>query len=209
MALFFDNDYEPSVIDETSIDDLEMKVGVQGRPYSIESLPDRWAYFAYLKGLENGLSEMYSINFGYTISSFMAGLGVDAGTDVYFTMKVDDIIFNIYENCKNNYSEDKECAKQFFNIVLEWYKSSEGICKYEKAVFHHNIRISCELKNWFENQEQPVRKTIKELMNNQIHTPHEDGRRECNLTFKLSYSEEEMWNKIEGNDVEKLASLLR
>ena len=214
MSIFFDNDYEPGIIDETSIDDLEMKVGVLARPYPLEDLPNRWAYFSYLKGLENGLSEMYSINFGYIISSFISGMGVDAGTDIYFRMGIDEAVFDIYEDCnklskKEGWTEEK-LVTEFFHTVLLFYKSPEGACKYEKAAFHHNIRVGSKTKTWFLSRKQSSKQTLNELMNQTIPCPQikDNGKKE-NITFKFTYSEEESWNKLEGeNDSDKLRSLL-
>ena len=53
--MFFDKQYDTTIIDNTTINE--------------KYLPERWAKFAYTKGIENGLSEMYSVNFGYNISS--------------------------------------------------------------------------------------------------------------------------------------------
>lgn len=185
--MFFDKQYDTTIIDNTTINE--------------KYLPERWAKFAYTKGIENGLSEMYSVNFGYNISSFIAGMGVDAGTDVYFKLDLDDAIFDIYEDCKNSSSDDVECLKQFFNKLLEFYKADDGICLYEKAVFHHNVRVSCELKKWFEQQGQSAKKTIFQLLDNSIEKPCvTSSGKDCNLTFKLTYSEQECWNGIPGVD---------
>jgi len=215
--MFFQNEYEyePNIIDKKSFDELEKKVGVHGRPYSIESLPDRWAYFSYLKGLEHGLSEMYSINFGYTISSFIADMGVDAGTDIYFRVGMDDAIFDLYEECNRLASKeewnDEEVIQEFFHCVLLFYKSPEGACKYEKAAFHHNIRVGSKTKTWFLSKKQSSKQTINDLMKRTIPCPQiKDNGKNENITFKFTFSEEERWNNLPGeSDTEKLNSLLK
>jgi hypothetical protein len=153
---------------------------------------------------------MYSINFGSIISTFIAGMGVDAGTDVYFRLESDDAIFDIYEECRKSYPDDEECVKQFFNKVLSFYKDEDGICKYEKTVFPHNIRISCELNQWFESQRGSKKEILMKLMNDVIPKPDiQFTGKDCNLTFKLTYTEQEYWNSLPGDDdPSKLQSLL-
>lgn len=212
--MFFQNEYEPQIIENITFKELEQRVGTTNTPYNLEDLPNRWAWFSYLKGKEAGLNDMYCVNFGYTISSFIAGMGVDAGTDVYFNLTLDDAIFDIYENCVNTanqeqWSEEK-LVTEFFHMILLFYKSENGACKYEKAVFGHNIRVSSEIRSWFLSQKQSVKQTIVQLMNKTIESPHlHSTGKEENITFNFTYSEEDMWNKLpEETDTEKIEGLI-
>ena len=211
---FFEETYEPQIIENISFNDLELRLNVIARHLPLDSLPNRWAYFAYLKGLEKGLTHMYSINFGYMISSFMAGLGVDAGTDIYFKLGIDEQIFDIYEESRSIAKQsgwtEKELAIEFFHAVLLFYMSPHGAMKYEKAIFQHNIRVGSTTKKWFLSRNQSSKKTIVELMRGKTKSPEiRDKGTDENLTFKFTYSEEEMWNDIEGeDDSSKLASLV-
>lgn len=203
--MFFEN-IDISVMDQ-SIKELEKECGIETTIPT--SLSEEWATYAYLTGKNNGLNDMYCINFGYYISTFLGGMGVDAGTDIYFKLELDDYIFNLYEETQSTSLTNEEKAKQFFNTLLDFY-SSENILKYEKVIFTHNHRIPSEVKTWFKKQEQPIKKTLLDLMRGKISCPHIWGDSHSeNLSFKLTFSEQEEWNKIGGeNNYEKLRRLL-
>lgn len=212
--MFFENNYKYTIIEDTTFDEIEQKIGITERTHLIQSNPEQWAYYAYLKGKENGLNDIYAVNFGYTISSFIAGLGIDAGTDIYFQIGIDDAIFDIYEKVyttskQENWSE-KKLVTEFFHTVLLFYKSDNGARKYEKAIYGHNVRISPEIKEWFLSRNQSSKKTIVELINKTILPPHIGiTSRDENITFQFTYSEEDMWNTLPGEtDSEKLEGIL-
>ena len=145
----------------------------------------------------------------------MAGLGVDAGTDIYFKLGIDEQIFDIYEESRSIAKQsgwtEKELAIEFFHAVLLFYMSPHGAMKYEKAIFQHNIRVGSTTKKWFLSKNQSSKKTLVELMRGKTKSPEiSDKGTEENLTFKFTYSEEEMWNDIDGeSDTEKIKRLLR
>lgn len=206
--MFFDKQYNTTIIENITIEKLEEKTK-KSRPYNHEDPADTWAYFSYLKGVEAGLSEMYAVNFGSIISSFVAGMGVDAGTDIYFKLDIDNEIFNIYEECKKTNQKETKQLKQFFNKVLQFYQSPQGACKYEKAIFQHNIRVGNKLKQWFKEQGTTTN-TITKLMNNEITNKPSWQKGDENINFYLTYTNEEKWTQIEGdNDPAKIRTILR
>lgn len=205
--MFFDEDYEPSIIDNKSIDELEMEQGILVRVINPTNLAERWAYFSYLKGLEAGLSDMYAVNFGSIISSFIGGMGVDAGTDLYFTLRMEDKIFDIYEDCRKTYNDEVDVVKNFFNNVLEFYKSPEGACTYEKAVFQHNITIPVTLRDWIEREGMTIKEFVLYLMDKkntlllgELDIPPWENGNNTQISFKLTFSQEEMWVVLESDD---------
>ena len=212
--MFFDNDYEPTIIENISFDELELKLGIFARPYPLDVLPQKWAWFAYLKAKQLGLSDLYCVSCGYYASSFIAGMGVDAGTDIYFNMRLDEAVFDIYEkvyqNCKKEGWSEEQCVIEFFNSLLLFYKSPEGAVRYEKAVFGHNIRVSSDVKAWFVQRKQSNKQTLIELLEHTLEAPKVWGAgKDKNLSFKFTYSEEEKWVQLPGeNDAEKLKHLL-
>lgn len=214
MGLFFKKDYDTNIIEEISLNDLESRLNIEERLYPINTNPEKWAYFSYLKGIETGLNYMYAVNFGYILSSFIAGMGVDAGTDMYFKLGIDDAIFDLFDECnlvayKEGWTEE-QTVQEFFHRVLLFYKSPGGACKYEKAVFNHNVRVGTKTKEWFLSQKQSSKQTLNNLIEDVISCPGiTDTGKEENITFKFTYSEEELWNKLDGEtDTEKLRGLL-
>jgi hypothetical protein len=212
--MFFEKEYEYTIIEDVTFNELEKRNGIQERTHPTQSNPERWSYYSYLKAKENGLNDIYAVNFGYTISSFIAGLGIDAGTDIYFQQGIDDAIFDIYEKLystsQNESWSEQKLVTEFFHTVLLFYKSGDGARKYEKAIYGHNIRLSTEIKDWFLQQNQSSKKTLVELMNKTILPPHMGiHAKDENVTFQFTFSEENMWNQLPGEtDSEKLEGLL-
>lgn len=207
--MFFE-EYTYLIIDGRTITEIEEKVGLNQatRHLPLDSKPNQWAYYAYLRGMEAGLEDMYAINFGSIISSFCAGLGVDAGTDIYFQEKMDDTIFQIYEQAYNNKGNDGERVKQFFNEALQFYLSDDGACKYERAVFFHKIRVPCKLKQQLQKQ-GTIKEGILSLMDGTT-LPHDYSTGEkCDITFKLTYTQETRWISQGNTDSERLQKLIQ
>ena len=209
--MFFDEDYEPEMVLNDRIERLEEDLELGERILNPTSLPERWAYFSYLKGLEEGLSEMYSINFGYYISSFIAGMGIDAGTDVYFKINIDDKVFDIfYETINKQYPKKEEIVKEFFNKLLEFYKSPQGAVTYEKAVFLHNVSCSSELKQYLKERDMSAKQFILSLLQENPKHPQFSNNKEETISFKLTYTQESVWNQIRGDtDPEKIQHLVK
>ena len=212
--MFFEHNYQYTIIEDITFDEIEQRIGIKERTHHIQSPSERWAYFSYLKGIENGLNDIYAVNFGYTISSFITGLGVDAGTDIYFQVGIDDAIFDIYEKLYQTSKQEgwpeQKIVTEFFHTVLLFYKSDTGARKYEKTIYGHNIRVSKELREWFLSQKQSVKQTILQLIDNTIERPgiYSQGKDE-NITFSFTISEEDLWNKLPGEtDTGKLELLI-
>jgi hypothetical protein len=208
--MFFDKDYEPEIVLDDKIERLEEDLEIGERILNPSSLPERWAYFSYLKGLEAGLNDMYSVNFGYTISSFIAGMGVDAGTDVYFKIGMDEAIFDIYEEVRKQYENEENVVKQFFNKVLEWYKSEDGACNYEKAVYLHNVSCPSQVREYVKENNLTMKKFIIRLLEGTVKAPTINAENDDTISFRLTYSEEEKWVRLEGDDdPSKLRNLIQ
>jgi hypothetical protein len=208
--MFFDKDYEPEIVLDDKIERLEEDLEIGERILNPSSLPERWAYFSYLKGLEAGLNDMYSVNFGYTISSFIAGMGVDAGTDVYFKIGMDEAIFDIYEEVRKQYENEENVVKQFFNKVLEWYKSEDGACNYEKAVYLHNVSCPSQVREYVKENNLTMKKFIIRLLEGTVKAPTINAENDDTISFRLTYSEEEKWVRLEGDDdPSKLQNLIQ
>lgn len=207
--MFFDKEYQPNIIEDITIDELEERVGVTDRPYSLDMPCNQWAWFSYLKGKEAGLNDMYCVNFGYYTSSFIAGMGVDAGTDIYFKESWDNKVFDLYEDCRNNTEKEEDCVKQFWHRLLNMYHGKDGAFEHEKAVFQHNIRVTPEVKEYFDQCITTTVGTILGFVRKPHSIPRGTGKKTKNLNFQFTYTQEWFWEGLPGdNDSEKLEGLI-
>ena len=210
MEWFFTEEYEYTILENKTLEEIE-----QETENAQISLPDtragRWAKYATLKGAQAGLNFMYSINFGYNISSIVADMGIDAGTDIYFKLEMYDKIFDIFEQVRKEYDDEKEVIKHFFNETLEFYKNEAK--NYEKTVYRIALRLSDNDMKILRQAAPTPKKAIfklmdeKEIDNNKKLVYEELTNR---VDINLTWSEYEIFDDLEGDTPgEKVRLLIR
>ena len=204
MNSFFHEKYEYTILENKTLKEIEEET-----PNIILSLPDtrsgRWAKYASLKGAQAGLHIIYSINFGYNISSIVTDKGIDAGSDIFFRQTLDDEIIKIYEHNKEKYPDEIDLLKHFFNDTLQFYKTQAQ--KYEKNAYRIPLKISQSDMQTLKSTAPTIKKAIFKLMDqkknntNESKIPYEEisVRTEINLTL----TEKERFDSLDGDSPSK------
>ena len=210
MGWFFDEDYEYTILENKPLDEIE-----QETTNAVANLPDdrsgRWAKYAYLKGMQAGLNPIYATNFGYNITSIVAEMGIDAGTDIYFKLEMYDKIFDIFERIKKEYDDEQEIIKHFFNETLEFYKNEAK--KYEKNVYRFSLRLSANDMEVLRQTAPTIKEAIFKLIaEKEIDPDTKVGYEELTnrVDINLTWSEYEIFDDLEGDTPgEKVRLLIR
>lgn len=170
---------------------------------------NEWVCYAIDRSREHNLSVVHESCLIYYVTLYMADMGISIGVeDKYFFKKLDKIIMDIYLSTPIDMDEI-ERKQYFLNKLLKFF--TDGIIKqYERKLFQHNIRVSNDIKQWFDKQES-VSETIINLINGSIEHPHLNAniRGDDNIVFLLTYSEELEWNGLSSiDDPDRLRVLL-
>lgn len=135
--MFWETVDEYNIIEEISVEELQNYLNTNNISLSLEDPASRWAGFSNYYGRTHGLNDIESASFSAIISTFLAGLGVSAGTEYYFNeLDIENKAIDIYNNLNsdNNMSETEK-KQTFFKKIFQLYK--EDITQYERK--NHNL----------------------------------------------------------------------
>ena len=106
---------------------------------NLDGAAERWAAFSNYYGRKHDLNELEAASFSSIISTFMAGMGVSAGTDAYFNEEaIENKVIDLY----NQLLETDEISRKrmLFRQVFDLYKNN--IEKYELKNRRIEVRVS-------------------------------------------------------------------
>lgn len=123
--MFWEKEDNYNIIEDISKEELKKYLDEHNVSIDLDNFAGSWAGFSNYYGREHGLTDIESASFGAIISSFMAGMGVSAGTELYLNEEaIETKALNIYNNIVNNVSDVEEVDKKklFFETVFNIYK---------------------------------------------------------------------------------------
>jgi len=168
-----------------------------------------YVYASYYAHTHNMTDTVYLNTFSCLCSGIVGGMFMSVGSEYYFKEVLEydavDIVGLDFEN-----NEDKIKA---IHKLFEWF--SENAAKYEKSVFQHGVRLPKQyhdklLKQKYIQEDTMVGK-IRYLMANNPSSNQKvvNNPDKKNLSWKFTYSDEKLWNEIQGEtDLEKLVSII-
>ena len=140
--MFWKNEYTYQIIDDNVTDEiLKECLKENGINLDIVDNSTRWCAFAQYYALNKGFGIVKSTSFSYIVSLFMAGMGVSAGTEMYF--KEDQLEVDLVDSLnliKSEYSDEEEQVKSMFFKIFKVY--SEDIAKYEFATQSLSLKLT-------------------------------------------------------------------
>ena len=137
--MFWKTEHEYNIIEDISVEELEEFLTENHIYLNLEGVAERWAAFSNYYGRKHGLNPFESASFSSIISTFMAGMGVSAGTDVYFNEEaIENKVIDLY----NQLPETDEISRKrmLFRQVFDLYKND--IEKYELKNRRIEVRVS-------------------------------------------------------------------
>lgn len=137
--MFWEKEDEYKIIEDVSVSELEKFLTENHIYLNLDSCAERWAAFSNYYGRKHGLNPFESASFSSIISTFMAGMGVSAGTDVYFNEEaIENKVIDLY----NQLPETDEISRKrmLFRQVFDLYKND--IEKYELKNRRIEVRVS-------------------------------------------------------------------
>lgn len=141
--IFFTENYEPNIIiPTTSEKTVQRWCDTHNVVINVRSdLSTYWTGFSNMYGQLNGLSYIEAGSFSYMVSTFLTGMGVSCGTDIYF--REDDIeyhLLGVYDKLKEEEDDEEELAKKMFFAIFDLYRND--IEKYSFKINHLTFRLS-------------------------------------------------------------------
>ena len=137
--MFWKTEHEYNIIEDISVEELEEFLTENHIYLNLEGVAERWAAFSNYYGRKHGLNPFESASFSSIISTFMAGMGVSAGTDAYFNEEaIENKVIDLY----NQLPETDEISRKrmLFSQVFDLYKNN--IEKYELKNRRIEVRVS-------------------------------------------------------------------
>lgn len=140
--MFWKKEDEYTIINNVGLEELEKFLTENHIYLNLDGCAERWAAFSNYYGRKHGLNDLESASFSGIISTFMAGMGVSAGTDVYFNEEaIENKAIEYYNGVQalHDYSE-LEKKKLLFKLIFSIY--CENIEKYELKNRRIEVRVS-------------------------------------------------------------------
>ena len=137
--MFWKKEDEYKIIENVSVEELEEFLHTNHIYLNLDGCAERWAAFSNYYGRKHGLNPFESASFSSIISTFMTGMGVSAGTDVYFNEEaIENKVIDLY----NQLPETDEISRKrmLFSQVFDLYKND--IEKYELKNRRIEVRVS-------------------------------------------------------------------
>lgn len=140
--MFWKTEHEYSIIEDVSVSELEEFL-IENHIYlSMGDVAGRWAAFSNYYGRKHDLNILEAASFSSIISTFMAGMGVSAGTEAYFNEEAIENKAIEYYNGVQALQKYSEVAKKklLFKLIFSIY--CENIEKYELKNRRIEVRVS-------------------------------------------------------------------
>ena len=138
--MFWEKEDEYKIIEDVSVSELEKFLTENHIYLSLGGCAERWAAFSNYYGRKHGLNPFESASFSSIISTFMAGMGVSAGTDVYFNEEaIENKVIDLYNQLPEDADEISR-KRMLFRQVFDLYKND--IEKYELKNRRIEVRVS-------------------------------------------------------------------
>lgn len=138
--MFWEKEDEYKIIEDVSVSELEKFLTENHIYLDLNGVAERWAAFSNYYGRKHGLNELESASFSSIISTFMAGMGVSAGTDAYFNEEaIENKVIDLYNQLPEDANEISR-KKILFSQVFDLYKND--IEKYELKNRRIEVRVS-------------------------------------------------------------------
>lgn len=137
--MFWKTEHEYNIIEDISVEELEKFLTENHIYLNLDGAAERWAAFSNYYGRKHGLNPFESASFSSIISTFMAGMGVSAGTDAYFNEEaIENKVIDLY----NQLLETDEISRKrmLFSQVFDLYKNN--IEKYELKNRRIEVRVT-------------------------------------------------------------------
>ena len=140
--MFWEKEDEYNIIEDVSVEELEEFLTENHIYLNLEGCAERWAAFSNYYGRKHGLNPFESASFSSIISTFMAGMGVSAGTEAYFNEEAIENKAIEYYNGVQALDKYSEVAKKklLFKLIFSIY--CENIEKYELKNRRIEVRVS-------------------------------------------------------------------
>lgn len=140
--MFWKTEHEYKIIEDVSVEELREFLTENHIYLNLDGAAERWAAFSNYYGRKHGLNPFESASFSSIISTFMAGMGVSAGTEAYFNEEAIENKAIEYYNGVQALQEYSEVAKKklLFKLIFSIY--SENIEKYELKNRRIEVRVT-------------------------------------------------------------------
>lgn len=138
--MFWKTEHEYNIIEDISVEELEEFLTENHIYLNLEGVAERWAAFSNYYGRKHGLNPFESASFSSIISTFMARMGVSAGTEAYFNEEaIEGKVIGLYNQLPEDADEISR-KKILFMQVFDLYKND--IEKYELKNRRIEVRVS-------------------------------------------------------------------
>lgn len=128
------------IIEDVSVEELEEFLTENHIYLNLDGAAERWAAFSNYYGRKHGLNELEAASFSSIISTFMAGMGVSAGTEAYFNEEaIENKVIDLYNQLPKDVDEISK-KKLLFRQVFDLYKNN--LEKYELKNRRIEVRVS-------------------------------------------------------------------
>jgi len=140
--MFWKNEYDYSIINESVTDEiLNEFLKENGISLQIVDNSTRWCAFAQCYAHEHSFDVVKATSFAYMVSLFMTGMGISAGTEMYF--KEEQLEYDLLEKLneiKSNESSEEIQVKEMFKCIFLTYQ--RDISKYEYSTERLSLRLT-------------------------------------------------------------------
>lgn len=138
--MFWEKEDEYKIIEDVSVEELEKFLTENHIYLNLDGAAERWAAFSNYYGRKHGLNELEAASFSSIISTFMAGMGVSAGTEAYFNEEaIEGKVIDLYNQLPETADEISR-KRMLFSQVFDLYKND--IAKYELKNRRIEVRVS-------------------------------------------------------------------
>ena len=164
--MFWEKEYQPTVVGcKLSDEELQQFLNEKEVGLQISDNSTRWCAFAQCYAHEHNFDVVKATSFSYMVSLFMSGMGISAGTEMYF--KEEQLEYDLLDKLNEIKSEDipeEEQVKEMFKHIFEVYENN--ISKYEYATERLSFKLTPSEMEKFQSLEGKNNKEkFKNLLN--------------------------------------------
>lgn len=208
---FWNHKHDYKIIENKSLTQLANENGCKlVRNDSLDKYVRDWFNFAHITSVKHDFNVVYEACFIYYVTLYLAEDGISAGAeDEYFMKKLDKRVRELYDTSRILSSDEVQNKTYFYDGLVNLF-GGEEIRTYERKIFQHNILVSREIRQWFD-EHKPMRQAVVSLLFGEMEKPHLNMNTGtgASVAFMLTYSEETVWRGLSSlGDGDRMRVLL-
>ena len=169
--MFWKNEYQPAIVG-CKLSDEELQKFLKENEIGLQIVdnPTRWAAFAQYYAHQHGYDVIKATSFAYMCSLFFGGMGISAGTEMYFKEeKLELDLVDRLNHIKSVYEDEEKQVRTMFRNIFWTYK--RHISDYEYATERLSFKVTpSEMEKFQSIKGRNNKEKFKKLIGDKMYT---------------------------------------